>query len=40
MADELAKDPALKTVWDSSQAFYNNAKAYHEISEKAYYNHR
>lgn len=40
MAEEVARDPAMKKVWDSYQAFYNNAKAYHEISERAYYNHR
>ena len=40
MADEIARDPAMKKVWDSYQAFFKSAKAYHEISEKEYYINR
>jgi TRAP-type mannitol/chloroaromatic compound transport system substrate-binding protein len=37
MAEEVAKDPAMKKVWDSYNAFFEQAKRYHDISEKEYY---
>lgn len=40
MAEEVAKDPAMKKVWDSYQAFFTQAKEYHAISEQAYYENR
>ncbi len=37
MAEKIAKDPAMKKVWDSYQTFFQQAKEYHDISEKEYY---
>ncbi len=40
MQEQVAKDPMMKKVWDSYQAFYEQAKQYHDISEKEYYETR
>lgn len=40
MAEQVAKDPVMKKVWESYQAFYNQAKQYHKISEQEYYETR
>ncbi|MFT4926125.1 MAG: TRAP-type mannitol/chloroaromatic compound transport system substrate-binding protein [Phenylobacterium sp.] len=37
MAEQIANDPKMKKVWDSYQAFFEQARAYHDISEKEYY---
>lgn len=37
MAEEVANDAAMKKVWDSYQQFSQQAREYHNISEKEYY---
>jgi len=40
MQEQIAADPKMKEIWQSYQAFYSQAKAYHDISEKEYYLNR
>jgi TRAP-type mannitol/chloroaromatic compound transport system substrate-binding protein len=37
MAEEVAKDPAMKKAYDSYSKFFEQVKKYHDISEKEYY---
>jgi TRAP-type mannitol/chloroaromatic compound transport system substrate-binding protein len=37
MAEAVAQDPAMKKVYESYSAFYEQVKKYHDISEKEYY---
>ncbi|WP_042142543.1 MULTISPECIES: TRAP transporter substrate-binding protein [unclassified Pseudoalteromonas] len=40
MESQIAADPKMKEIWQSYQAFYSQAKTYHDISEKEYYLNR
>jgi len=40
MQEQVAADPKMKEIWQSYQAFYTQAKSYHDISEKEYYLNR
>jgi len=40
MKEQVAADPKMKEIWQSYQAFYTQAKSYHDISEKEYYLNR
>ncbi len=40
MKEQTAADPAMAKVWQSYDKFYQQVKAYHDISEKEYYLNR
>lgn len=40
LSEQVAADPMMKKVWDSYQSFYKQAREYHKISEKEYYETR